>query len=147
MSIRLRIILGFLLTIFLTAIGGTIFSTLQMRDDANEKFAQTSRRQLALLNDYLDSFIKTARTNAAILATTEGLAGLADIIPNFSDTTESSDYASMLRPEARQALAPLRNMSGKNLDYLETSMPASARGSSVRTIPPKTGCCPTPMCR
>ncbi len=119
MSIRLRIILGFLLTIFLTAIGGTIFSTLQMRDDANEKFAQTSRRQLALLNDYLDSFIKTARTNAAILATTEGLAGLADIIPNFSDTTESSDYASMLRPEARQALAPLRNMSGKNLDYLE----------------------------
>ena len=139
MSIRLRIILGFFLTILLTASGGIIFATMQMRDDANLEFAQTSRRQLALLNDYLENFLKTARTNAAFLAASEGMAHMADIMPNFSATTESSDYAAALRPEAVRALAPLRNMGGKNLDYLEVYIGypngAYATGSQDMKVP------------
>ena len=139
MSIKLRIILGFMLTIFLTASGGIIFATLQMRDDANAEFAQTSRRQLALLNDHLDNFLKTASANAAFLAATEGLESMADVMPNFSATTESSNYAAALQPEAKHALAPLRHMSSKYLDYLEIYIGypngAYATGTIDTTVP------------
>ena len=165
MSIKLRIILGFFLTILLTASGGIFFASMQMRDDADDEFAQSTGRQLSLLNDYLDNFLRTARTNAALMAATEQLQGMADKMPNFASTTQDSDFAAAVsNPEAKAALVPLRNMNGKNADYLEVyvgfpngayatgaaemKVPAGfdGRGTRPRRPPPRTGCCPKPTC-
>ncbi|WP_300786279.1 methyl-accepting chemotaxis protein [uncultured Desulfovibrio sp.] len=140
MSIKLRIILGFFLTILLTASGGIFVASMQMRDDADDEFAQSTGRQLDLLNDYLDNFLRTARTNAALVASTEQLQGMADKMPNFASTTQDSDYASAVSsPEVKSALVPLRNMSGKNADYLEVYVGfpngAYATGAAEMKVP------------
>ena len=120
MSIKLRIILGFFLTILLTASGGIFFASMQMRDDADSEFSQSSGRQLSLLDDYLENFLRTAQANAALVASMADLVALADSMPNFSTTTQERDYASAVTsPEVRAALVPLQNINSKNADYLE----------------------------
>ena len=169
MSIKARIILGFFLTILLTASGGIFFASMQMRDDADSEFAQSSGRQLTLLNDYLENFLRTAQTNASLVASMEQFTALAGSMPNFTAATQDSDYTSVaISPEVRAALVPLRSMNSKNADYLEVyvgypngayatglaemrvpavSIPASGRGIRPRRLPPRTACCPRPMCR
>ena len=120
MSIKARIILGFFLTILLTASGGIFVASMQMRDDADSEFAQSSGRQLTLLNDYLENFLRTAQTNASLVASMEQLTALAGSMPNFTAATQDSDYTSVaISPEVRAALVPLRSMNSKNADYLE----------------------------
>ena len=120
MSIKLRIVLGFFLTILLTASGGIFFASMQMRDDADSEFAQSSGRQLFLLNDYLENFLRTAQTNAALVAGMTDLIDVAGSMPNFSSTTKDSEYASAVTsPEVRAALGPLQSINSKNADYLE----------------------------
>ena len=120
MSIKLRIVLGFFLTILLTASGGIFFASMQMRDDADSEFAQSSGRQLFLLNDYLENFLRTAQTNAALVAGMADLTELAGSMPNFTSSTKDSDYAAAVTsPEVRAALGPLQSMNSKNADYLE----------------------------
>ncbi len=120
MSIKLRIVLGFFLTILLTASGGIFFASMQMRDDADSEFAQSSGRQLFLLNDYLENFLRTAQTNATLVAGMTDLIDVAGSMPNFSSTTKDSEYASAVTsPEVRAALGPLQSINSKNADYLE----------------------------
>ena len=120
MSIKLRIVLGFFLTILLTASGGIFFASMQMRDDADSEFAQSSGRQLFLLNDYLENFLRTTQTNAALVAGMTDLIDVAGSMPNFSSTTKDSEYASAVTsPEVRAALGPLQSINSKNADYLE----------------------------
>ena len=120
MSIKLRIILGFFLTILLTASGGIFFASMQMRDDADSEFSQSSGRQLSLLDDYLENFLRTAQTNAALVASMTDLVALADSMPNFTTATQERDYTSAVTsPEVRAALVPLQNINSKNADYLE----------------------------
>ena len=120
MSIKLRIILGFFLTILLMASGGIFFAGMQMRDDADSEFAQSSGRQLNLLDDYLENFLRTAQINASLVASMADLTELADSMPNFSAATKDSEYTSAVTsPEVRAALVPLQNINSKNVDYLE----------------------------
>ena len=120
MSIKLRIILGFFLTILLTASGGIFLASMQMRDDADSEFSQSSGRQLSLLDDYLENFLRTAQTNAALVASMTDLVALADSMPNFTTATQERDYTSAVTsPEVRAALVPLQNINSKNADYLE----------------------------
>ena len=120
MSIKLRIILGFFLTILLTASGGIFVAGMQMRDDADSEFAQSSGRQLNLVDDYLENFLRTAQINASLVASMADLTELADSMPNFSAATKDSEYTSAVTsPEVRAALVPLQNINSKNVDYLE----------------------------
>ena len=60
MTIRLRVILGFLFTIIVMAAGTLPFMIMTMRDNAEESYISNSSTQLRLMNNYVETFINGA---------------------------------------------------------------------------------------
>ena len=68
MTIRLRVILGFLFTIIVMAAGTLPFMIMTMRNNAEESYISNSSTQLRLMNNYVETFISGAERDVALLA-------------------------------------------------------------------------------
>ena len=68
MTIRLRVILGFLLTIVVMAAGTLPFMLKTMRDNAEESYLASASIQLQLMGNYVETFISSAERDVALLA-------------------------------------------------------------------------------
>jgi len=122
MSIKLRIILGFLLAIVLISASIISLAAWQMRDDANGYFVASAGRQLHLLDGMVSQFVTTARRNAGQIASSKELpaAAAAHVFPNFTDVASASRYRlSDLSPEALAVMQPLLTMGRLNKEYVE----------------------------
>ena len=67
MTIRLRVILGFLLTIVVMAAGTLPFMLKTMRDNAEESYLANASTQLLLMSNYVETFISSAERDVALL--------------------------------------------------------------------------------
>ncbi|MCR5563837.1 MAG: methyl-accepting chemotaxis protein [Desulfovibrio sp.] len=120
MSIKFRIILGFLLAIVLIAASTILLSAWQMRDDANGYFAASAERQLRLLDGMLEQFLESAQKNAGQIAASKELAAKAasHAFPNYSAAAGESVFrAKDLAPEVADAMEPLRAMGRLHKEY------------------------------
>jgi len=120
MSIKSRIILGFLLAIVLISASTITLTAWQMRDDANGYFVASAGRQLRLLNGLLDQFLESAQKNAGQAASSKELASTAaaHAFPNYSAATGESVFrVKDLAPEVAAAMEPLRAMSRLHKEY------------------------------
>ena len=68
MTIRLRVILGFLFTIIVMAAGTMPFMVMTMRNNAEESYISNSSTQLRIMNNYVETFISGAERDVALLA-------------------------------------------------------------------------------
>ncbi|MBQ7609137.1 MAG: chemotaxis protein [Desulfovibrionaceae bacterium] len=119
MTIKTRIIAGFLLAIFLISISITALSAWKMREDALGYFFSSTSQQLKLVNATLDDFINTARKNVEVLAASD-LATLGDHFPNFKDSTQQQTYRhANLDPQAAQIIKTLVSMDNAYNEYVE----------------------------
>ncbi len=120
MTIKFRIILGFLLAILLVSASTIALTALQMRDDANGYFIASAGRQQHLLNGMLEQFLDTAQKNAGQVASSRAMAAAfaAHVFPNFSKTTTDGVFSvKQLAPEALAASEPLRSMTRLYKEY------------------------------
>ncbi|CAK7028698.1 MAG: Methyl-accepting chemotaxis protein PctB [Desulfovibrio sp.] len=134
MTIKARVILGFLLTIAVMA-GGTIpYVTSKMRNTAEESYLMASREQLQLMGSYVEGFINEAERNLAFLAADDLLVDGENIFPNYKNTTTENTYKrSTLGPEATRAGQPLFRLAKANPSYVEVYVgyPDGSYGSSM----------------
>ncbi len=122
MTIKIRIILGFLLAIVLVSAATISLTAWQMREDANGYFAASASRQLQLLDGMVTQFIETAQRNAGQIASTKALpvANAEHLFPNFSDSASGATYRLKdLSPEALAAIQPLLALGKLNREYVE----------------------------
>ena len=120
MSIRLRIIFGFLLAIILTAASSVILASWQMREDAGEYFNATAQRQLDLLDNHLTGFIEDVKGNVGVLIDSAGLAEAWPSMPLFKDKTSSSRYVhAELEGAAAASMRVLTSMHKRHKEYVE----------------------------
>ncbi|MCR5562855.1 MAG: HAMP domain-containing protein, partial [Desulfovibrio sp.] len=120
MSIRSRIVFGFLLAIILTAASAVILAALQIRDDAGEYFNAAAKRQLDLLDNHLAGFIEDVKSNVGVLADTAGLAEAWSDMPLFKDKPSSSRYVhAELQGTAAAAVRVLTSMHQRHKEYVE----------------------------
>ena len=122
MTIKIRIILGFLLAIVLVSAATISLTAWQMREDANGYFAASASRQLQLLDGMVTQFIETAQRNAGQIASTKALpvANAEHLFPNFSDSASGATYRLKdLSPEALAAIQPLLALGKLNKEYVE----------------------------
>ncbi|MDO5484415.1 MAG: chemotaxis protein, partial [Desulfovibrionaceae bacterium] len=83
MTIRLRILLFFFLAGTLITGGIIGYATIQMRKDAESYYISSSGIQLRLMNTYIETFMKTAIQNAAMLAQNQDFIDGAPSFPDF----------------------------------------------------------------
>ncbi|MBQ7585073.1 MAG: methyl-accepting chemotaxis protein [Desulfovibrionaceae bacterium] len=120
MSIRSRVILGFLLAIILVSVSTITLTAWKMRDDANGYFHSSSQQQLKLMDEFLVNFVNGAAKNAALLAEQDLLIYAGEHFPNFSATTHASTYKHEdLDVEAQAAMTLIKDMAKLNPEYLE----------------------------
>lgn len=120
MSIKARIIFGFLLAIVLVSAATISLTAWQMRNDANGYFVAASQQQLKLMSEWLENFVGTAQKNVALLASSKELAAAGVAFPNFSDKHGTFVYRqSELAPQAAAAMIPLREMQRRYKEYVE----------------------------
>ena len=120
MSIKFRVIFGFLLAILLVSAATTTLTAWRMREDANAYFLTSSQQQLTVMDGFLFSFVEAVRKNVALLAASEDLREAGPSFPNFSHSTSESIYLqSDLEPEAASAMVLLHNMSKAHQEYIE----------------------------
>ena len=142
MTIKVRVILGFLLTIAIMA-GGTIpYVTSKMRNTAEESYLTASGEQLQLMGSYVEGFINEAERNLAFLAADELLIEGENTFPNYKNTsTENAYKRSALAPEAARAGQPLFRLAKANPSYVEVYVgyPDGSYGSSMADGPVPAG--------
>ena len=142
MTIKVRVILGFLLTIAIMA-GGTIpYVTSKMRNTAEESYLTASGEQLHLMGSYVEGFINEAERNLAFLAADELLIDGENTFPNYKNTsTENAYKRSALAPEAARAGQPLFRLAKANPSYVEVYVgyPDGSYGSSMADGPVPAG--------
>ena len=120
MSIRSRIILGFLLAIILTAASTVFLAAWQIRGDVDDYFNATAKRQLDLLDNHLAGFIEDVKSNVAVLADTAGLAEARPNMPLFKDNASPSRFVhAELKGAAAEAIRVLSSMSQRHKEYVE----------------------------
>lgn len=90
MSIRLRIILGFLLTTVVLAAGIMINAAFSLRQEAESSYQTAAQRQLRLMAVYVTSFLQTAERNAALLAQDQDVASAGDAFPTYKNVAVKS---------------------------------------------------------
>ena len=142
MTIKVRVILGFLLTIAIMA-GGTIpYVTSKMRNTAEESYLTASGEQLQLMGSYVEGLINEAERNLAFLAADELLIDGENTFPNYKNTsTENAYKRSALAPEAARAGQPLFRLAKANPSYVEVYVgyPDGSYGSSLADCPVPAG--------
>ncbi|MCR4665669.1 MAG: methyl-accepting chemotaxis protein [Desulfovibrio sp.] len=120
MSIRSRIILGFLLAILLTAASAAVLSALQMRGDATENFNNSAQRQLVLLDNHLDDFIEGIKGNVGVLIDSAKLAETWSDMPLFKDKTSSANFVhAELTGAASESIRVMTSMHRRHQEYVE----------------------------
>ncbi|MBO5491299.1 MAG: methyl-accepting chemotaxis protein, partial [Desulfovibrio sp.] len=120
MSIRSRIIFGFLLAIILTAASAVILAAWQMRGDAGGYFNATAQRQLDLLDNHLAGFIEDVKSNVGVLMDSAGLAEAWPSMPLFKEKNSSSRYVhAELQGAAAAAVRVLTSMHQRHKEYVE----------------------------
>ena len=93
MTIRLRVILGFLLTIVVMAAGTLPFMLKTMRDNAEESYLANASTQLLLMSNYVETFISSAERDVALLAQEPYIAEAVGLFPNFSNSKETEVFS------------------------------------------------------
>ncbi|MBO4335285.1 MAG: chemotaxis protein [Desulfovibrio sp.] len=120
MSIRARIILGFLLAILLTAASAAVLTAWQMRGDATRAFTNSAQRQLVLLDNHLTDFIDGIKGNVGVLIDTAGLAESGPSMPLFKDKSSPSRYAhAELAGPAKDSIRVMTSMHKTHKEYVE----------------------------
>lgn len=135
MTIKVRVILGLLLTIVIMA-GSTIpYVTSKMRDNAEQAYLEASREQLQIMGSYVEGFIGEAERNLAVLASNEMLINAEGLFPNYVNKKSETNYKrSDLDPEAARAIQPIVRLSEVNPAYAEVyaGYPSGDYGTSMK---------------
>ncbi len=135
MTIKVRVILGLLLTIVIMA-GSTIpYVTSKMRDNAEQAYLDASREQLQIMGSYVEGFIGEAERNLAVLASNEMLINAEGLFPNYVNKKSETNYKrSDLDPEAARAIQPIVRLSEVNPAYAEVyaGYPNGDYGTSMK---------------
>lgn len=134
MSIKTRVLWGFLLTI-LVMVGGIIpYVVTSMRSSAEEAYFSGSSKQLQIMDDYVSAFIMEAERSAAFLAGDENISSAMGLMPDFSGTKEPVPFSPEALPQkARAAVQLLTRMDQGNTAYVEVYM-GSIDGSYATSI-------------
>ena len=120
MSIRSRIILGFLFAIILTAASAVILAAWQMRGDAGGYFDTMAQRQLDLLDNHLTGFIEDVKSNVGVLMDTAGLAEGWSSMPLFKDKASPSRFVhAELEGAAAASVRVMTFMHQRHKEYVE----------------------------
>ena len=120
MTIRLRVILGFLLTIVVMAAGTLPFMLKTMRDNAEESYLANASTQLQLMSNYVETFISGAERDVALLAQEPYIAEAVGLFPNFSQNKEADVFSRAdLSVDAFKTVQPLVRLDNGSEDYVE----------------------------
>ena len=120
MTIRLRVILGFLLTIVVMAAGTLPFMLKTMRDNAEASYLANASTQLQLMSNYVETFISGAERDVALLAQEPYIAEAVGLFPNFSQNKEADVYLRAdLSVDAFKTVQPLVRLDDGSEDYVE----------------------------
>jgi len=120
MTIRLRVILGFLLTIVVMAAGTLPVMVKTMRDNAEESYLANASTQLLLMSNYVETFISGAERDVALLAQEPYIAEAVGLFPNFSNTKEADVFSRAdLSVDAFKTVQPLVRLDEGSEDYVE----------------------------
>lgn len=120
MTIRLRVILGFLLTIVVMAAGTLPFMLKTMRDNAEESYLANASTQLQLMSNYVETFISGAERDVALLAQEPYIAEAVGLFPNFSQNKEADVFSRAdLSVDAFKTVQPLVRLDEGSDDYVE----------------------------
>ncbi|MCR5814302.1 MAG: chemotaxis protein [Desulfovibrio sp.] len=120
MSIRARIILGFLLAILLTAASAAVLTAWQMRGDAANAFNASAQRQLILLDNHLTDFIDGIKDNVGVLIDSAKLAEAGPFFPLFKDKDSPSRFVhAELTGPAQNAIEVMTSMHKRHKEYVE----------------------------
>ena len=120
MTIRLRVILGFLFTIIVMAAGTMPFMVMTMRNNAEESYISNSSTQLRLMNNYVETFISGAERDVALLAQEPYIAEAVVLFPNFSNNKEADVFRRAdLSVDAFKTVQPLVRLDEGSEDYVE----------------------------
>jgi len=120
MTIRLRVILGFLFTIIVMAAGTLPFMIMTMRNNAEESYTSNSSTQLRLMNNYVETFISGAERDVALLAQEPYIAEAVGLFPNFSNNKEADVFLRAdLSVDAFKTVQPLVRLDEGSEDYVE----------------------------
>ena len=120
MTIRLRVILGFLFTIIVMAAGTLPFMIMTMRNNAEESYISNSSTQLRLMNNYVETFITSAERDVALLAQEPYIAEAVGLFPNFSNSKEADVFLRAdLSVDAFKTVQPLVRLDEGSEDYVE----------------------------
>ena len=142
MTIKIRVILGFLLTIIVMA-GSTIpYVTSKMRDTAEQAYLEASHEQLLIMGSYIEGFIGEAERNLAVLAADEALIDAEGLFPSYVNSTSETTYKrSALRAEAAKAAMSIARVAESNPAYAEiyVGYPDGSYGSSMKEGPVPAG--------
>ena len=142
MTIKARVILGFLLTIIVMA-GSTIpYVTSKMRDNAEQAYMEASHEQLQIMGSYIEGFIGEAERNLAVLAADELLINAEGLFPSYvNSTSETAFKRSALGPEAARATTPIARVAEANPAYAEiyVGYPDGSYGTSMKEGPVPAG--------
>ncbi|MBQ4133336.1 MAG: HAMP domain-containing protein [Desulfovibrionaceae bacterium] len=134
MTIRMRILLLFIIS-GLVISGGVIgYSTVQMRKDAEAYYVSSSGAQLRLMNDYIENFVDSALGSIGTLARYTEFDEAQNVFPRYVDKpTETVYRIADLSPEARRLMDPMLNFDQSYDEYLEVYA-GYADGSLVSTL-------------
>ena len=120
MTIRLRVILGFLLTIVVMAAGILPLMVKTMHDNAERNYITNAAAQLRLMNNFVEMFIASAERDVTLLAKEPSIAEAVGLFPNFSTSTEPDVFARAdLSVDAFKTVQPLIRLDEGSDDYVE----------------------------
>jgi len=138
MSIKLRILFGFLFAIIIGAGGMTGLTAYEMSNSAKEQYWKTSLTQLSVADRYLTSFFGEYLRTAAFLAQIPDLANSEEFFLDFSDPNEKVTYdVNNLDLRAQELVMLWRQMHKSNPSIFEifTGYPNRRYGTSLETWP------------
>ncbi len=102
MSIKTRIVIAFLLTIFISTAGAVAVIIWQMRADARNEFADSSRGQLQRVSELLENTFRQNEETAAYVASLPEVAAAFGRLPVYVDTKEeTTNRRDQLSPEGQ----------------------------------------------
>ena len=120
MTIRLRVILGFLLTIVVMAVGTLPFMIKTMRDTTEESYIDNTSTELRIMSNYVETFISSAERDVAILAQEPYIAEAVGLFPNFSNNKEADVFSRAdLSVDAFKTVQPFVRLDEGSDDYVE----------------------------
>ena len=103
MTIKLRIIIAFLLATVLLAGSTIVYMSVAMRSSADAAHDNSALRQATLMNYYVMEYIETAQKSAEMVAKNRIVANSLGVFPNFTDKKGDISFGDALHPDARKS--------------------------------------------